>query len=111
VRYQQASPAESSAVQPLRTQLLQQAEASAATPRDARTWERFGRWYFQASDARPVSPWSTLSLQAYVEILIRHEDRASLGYAAVLGYDHPVWMQQIIPKLSAIPVPDSDQKP
>ena len=109
VRYQQANPATDAGIQKLRTQLLAEPESTQGEPQNARTWERFGRWYFQASDARAVSPWSTLSLQSYVELLTRHDDHASLAYAAALAYDHPTWMQQIIPKLNAHPGSKPDQ--
>jgi WD40 repeat protein len=73
----------------LRAQLL----ASKSTD----PWEAFGRWYFTESDRRGISPWSTVSLQQYVEALIALGDEGSLAYASSLAQDHPTWMAKIVP--------------
>jgi WD40 repeat protein len=60
-------------------------------------WTVFGRWYFAESAARPISPWSTVSLKQYVDSLIALGDKDSLDYAASLSYDQPSWMVKIVP--------------
>jgi len=55
-------------------------------------WERFGRWYFLESDVRPISPWSTVSLQKYVNDLVSLGDKDSLDYAISLSQGRPAWM-------------------
>ncbi len=59
-------------------------------------WDAFGRWYFAESNLRSISPWSTLSLQSYVESLIALGDKESLDYASSLAQDHPAWMMKIV---------------
>ena len=73
----------------LRVQLL----ASTGTTR----WDVFGRWYFADTERRPISPWSTLSLQEYIDALILRGDKESLEYASSLAQDHPAWMMKIVP--------------
>jgi WD40 repeat protein len=60
-------------------------------------WSVFGRWYFTENTFRPISPWSTVTLQQYVESLVARGDKDSLQYAAELAYDHPAWMVKIVP--------------
>ena len=48
-------------------------------------WERFGRWYFLETEARPISPWSTVRLKEYVDGLMAAGDRDSLDYAITLS--------------------------
>jgi hypothetical protein len=74
-------------IKALRTQLL----ASKSTD----LWSVYGRWYFSDSAERPISPWSTVSLQQYVDSLIALGDKDSLDYAYAISFDHPVWMERI----------------
>ncbi len=76
----------------LRTQLL----ASKSTD----PWAAFGRWYFAESGVRSISPWSTVSLEQYVQFLIELGDKDSLEYARTLSFDHPTWMVKIVPLLT-----------
>jgi hypothetical protein len=69
------------------------AELLAAKSNDP--WSVFGRWYFSASDVRPISPWSTVGLQQYADALIALGDKDFLDYASTLSYDHPAWMAKI----------------
>lgn len=46
---------------------------------------------------RPISPWSTVTLQQYVDSLIALGDKDSLDYAASLSHDQPAWMVRIVP--------------
>jgi len=87
--YNQAQLPDMEKVRLLRSNLL----ASKATD----SWAAFGRWYFSESTVRPISPWSTVTLQQYVESLIARGDKDSLQYAAELSYDHPAWMVKIVP--------------
>jgi WD domain, G-beta repeat len=87
--YNQAELPNMDKVRLLRTNLL----ASKATD----SWATFGRWYFTESTVRPISPWSPVTLQQYVESLIARGDKDSLQYAAELSYDHPAWMVKIVP--------------
>jgi WD40 repeat protein len=89
VRYDVDRPADVDQVSGLREKLL------ASTSDDP--WEKFGRWYFTDSENRAVSPWSTLSLKAYVENLMALGDRDSLDYAITLARDHPAWMVKLVP--------------
>ena len=89
VRYDTLRKPELDRVTELRTQLL------ASTSNDP--WEKFGRWYFLESDVRPISPWSTVSLQEYVDSLIKLGDKDSIDYAISLSQDHPAWMVKLIP--------------
>lgn len=89
-------------IRALRTQLF------ASTSDDP--WSTFGQWYFAESDVRPISPWSKITLQQYVETLIAAGDKDALDYAATLSYGHPAWMQKIIP-LRAKFTPEGSDKP
>jgi hypothetical protein len=53
---------------------------------------------FAESDRRPISPWSTLSLQEYVDSLIALGNKESPDYASFLAQDHPAWMVKIVPR-------------
>jgi WD40 repeat protein len=88
VKYNQDSTPDLSRIRQLRQALL----ASSSTDR----WTRFGRWYFTESDQRAISPWSHFSLQEYVNGLIERGDRESLELAAMVSYDHPMWMKKIV---------------
>lgn len=88
-------------VHALRLQLL---GSSADDP-----WTLFGKWYFADIGQRPVSPWSHVSLENYVNLLIARGDRESLEYARSLSRDHPSWIAKINPLLAKLP-PDQPQR-
>ena len=88
-------------IRALRTQLL------ASTSDDP--WSVFGRWYFAESDVRPISPWSKIPLEQYVDTLIAAGDKDSLDYAATLSNGHPAWMQKIIPLRAKLTTATSDK--
>ncbi len=87
-RYDQSHSPDLAKIKLLRAQLL------ASTANDP--WEVFGRWYFAESNLRSISPWSTVSLEQYVESLIALGDKESLDYASSLAQDHPAWMMKIV---------------
>jgi len=89
VRYDQLHLPDLHKTRLLRAQLL--------ASKSADPWETFGRWYFAESDLRAISPWSTVSLQQYVDALIAIGDKDSLDYASSLARDHPAWMEKIVP--------------
>ncbi len=66
-------------------------------------WTLFGKWYFADSGRRTLSPWSQISLESYVSLLIERGDRKSLEYARSLSHDHPSWMAKIAPLLAKLP--------
>jgi WD40 repeat protein len=110
VRYDATRKPKLDEIMKLRTRLL------ASTSNDP--WQKFGRWYFSESDVRPISPWSTLSLQDYVNNLIALGDKDSIQYAMSLAQDHPAWMVKLVPiwnKLNAAasapssPAPQADK--
>ena len=94
-KYNQTRQPDLDKVRALRTQLLDS--------RSDAPWARFGRWYFAESAVRPISPWSTVPLKQFVDLLIRRGDRASLEYARSLSYDQPTWMVRIVPLLAKLP--------
>jgi WD40 repeat protein len=79
----------------LRSQLL------GSTSSDS--WTLFGKWYFADSGQRTISPWSQVSLESYVGLLIERGDKTSLEYARSLSHDHPSWMAKIAPLLAKLP--------
>jgi hypothetical protein len=87
-RYDQSRSPDLAKIKVLRARLL---ASTAKGP-----WDVFGRWYFAESSLRSISPWSTLSLQEYVESLIALGDKDSLDYASSLAQDHPAWMMKIV---------------
>jgi WD40 repeat protein len=89
IKYNQDQQPDLTRIRLLRTELL----ASKSNDR----WTAFGRWYFSESAVRPISPWSTVSLQQYVDSLIALGDKDSLDYAASLSHDQPAWMVKIVP--------------
>lgn len=89
VRYDATRKPKLDEIMKLRLRLL------ASTSNDP--WQKFGRWYFSESDVRPISPWSTLSLQDYVNGLIGLGDKDSIQYAMTLAQDHPAWMVKLVP--------------
>ena len=88
IKYNQQEQPDLARIRLLRTEL----SASKSIDR----WSAFGRWYFSESDVRPISPWSRVSLQQYVESLIALSDKDSLDYAGTLSSDHPAWMAKIV---------------
>jgi WD40 repeat protein len=89
VRYDANRQPKLDEIMALRTRLL------ASTSNDP--WEKFGRWYFMESDVRPVAPWSTMSLQEYVDNLTKLGDLDSINYALVLSQDRPAWVLKLLP--------------
>jgi WD40 repeat protein len=89
IKYNQDQQPDLTRIRLLRTELL------ASKSNDP--WAAFGRWYFSESAVRPISPWSTVSLQQYVDALIALGDKGSLDYAASLSHDQPAWMVKIVP--------------
>ena len=83
VRYDALREPRYDQVRTLRERLL------AVRPGTGASWERFGRWYFQESADRPISPWSTVSLREYVEGLAARGDKDSLDYALSFTRDMP----------------------
>ncbi len=92
-------------IRPLREQLL------AAHPGPGASWERFGRWYFQESADRPITPWSTVSLKQYVEGLIALGDKGSLDYALTFTHDMPELSIRITALLGKIAAPVAPPAP
>ncbi len=86
-RFSQAPAPDRSRIEKLRLELL----ASTATD----PWMRFGKWYFTQSSERAVSPWSTVSLEQYVNQLLMLNTTESLAYARQIAFDHPQWMIKI----------------
>ncbi|MGH8047261.1 MAG: WD40 repeat domain-containing protein, partial [Chthoniobacterales bacterium] len=60
-------------------------------------WDAFGRWYFTEAALRGISPWSPVTLEAYVNSLIKLGDRESVEYAISMSSDQPEWMRKLVP--------------
>lgn len=105
VRYDVRRSPRMDLIAPLRERLL------ASTADDP--WAKFGRWYFQEVDARPISPWSTVSLKEYVDGLVALGDKDSLDYAVELSRPIPSWMVAILTQRSKMEaqIPASTPKP
>ena len=88
IRYDVSRTPRIEIIKPLREKLL------AGEAQDA--WDKFGRWYFTESDVRPISPWSTVTLQAYVDGLAAAGDKDSLDYAVSLSQNIPAWMVKLM---------------
>lgn len=73
-------------------------------------WTLFGKWYFADITQRPVSPWSHLSLENYVNLLIARGDRPSLEYAKVLSRPFPSWLAKVNSSLAKLPPKPSLEK-
>lgn len=100
IKYNQERQPDLAKIGLLRTQLL--------ASKSSDPWATFGRWYFSDSAVRPISPWSTVSLEQYVGSLIQLGDRDSLNYAKTLSFDHPAWMVKIVQLIAKLPsAPDS----
>ena len=107
IRYDVSRVPRTEIIKPLRERLL------AAETQDP--WEKFGRWYFLENDVRPISPWSTVTLQAYVQGLAAAGDKDSLDYAISLSQNIPAWMVKLMAQREklgehpgATPVPKDD---
>jgi WD40 repeat protein len=74
-------------------------------------WTLFGKWYFTDITQRPVSPWSRLSLENYVKLLIATGDRSSLEYAKTLSRPFPSWLAKVNASLAKLPVKEAQEKP
>jgi WD40 repeat protein len=85
--YNQSKLPDLNKISSLRTQLL--------SSKSSDPWSTFGRWYFADNTERPISPWSAVSLQQYVDSLIAQGDKESLDFAYVLSRDHPAWLRKI----------------
>jgi hypothetical protein len=66
-------------------------------------WTRFGKWYFTDITQRPISPWSRVSLESYVNLLIAKGDRSSLEYAKALSRPFPGWLAKVNASLAKLP--------
>ena len=95
IKYKQAQKPDLARIRLLRTKLL---DSKSNEP-----WVVFGRWYFSESAVRPISPWSTISLEKYVESLIDLGDRDSLNYAKMLSFEHPTWVVKIMQLMAKLP--------
>jgi WD40 repeat protein len=58
-------------------------------------WTLFGKWYFADITQRPISPWSHVTLESYVNLLIAKGDRVSLEYAKSLSRPFPSWLAKV----------------
>ncbi len=105
VRYDAGREPSYDKIRPLRAQLL------AAHPGPGASWERFGRWYFQESADRPITPWSTVSLKQYVEGLIERGDKDSLDYALTFTHDMPELSIRITERLGKLAAPVASPAP
>jgi len=79
----------------LRTQL--------STSKASDPWTLFGKWYFADITQRPISPWSHVTLESYVNLLIAKGDRLSLEYAKVLSRPFPSWLAKVNASLLKLP--------
>ena len=71
--------------------------------KDIDQWTVFGKWYFTDITQRPISPWSHLSLESYVNLLIARGDRSSLEYAKALSRPFPSWLTKVNSSLAKLP--------
>lgn len=67
-------------------------------------WTRFGKWYFTDITQRPISPWSPVSLESYVNLLIAKGDRPSLEYAKSLSRPFPSWLAKVNSAIAKLPL-------
>jgi WD40 repeat protein len=89
-------------VEAIRTQL----SSSKANDR----WTLFGKWYFADITQRPISPWSHVTLESYVNLLIAKGDRPSLEYAKSLSRPFPSWLAKVNSSLAKLPPEQSLEK-
>lgn len=71
--------------------------------KDTDRWTLFGKWYFTDITQRPISPWSHVSLESYVNLLIAKGDRSSLEYAKSLSRPFPSWLAKVNSALAKLP--------
>ena len=71
--------------------------------KDSDRWTLFGKWYFTDITQRPISPWSHVSLENYVNLLIAKGDRSSLEYAKTLSRSFPSWLAKVNSALAKLP--------
>ena len=65
-------------------------------------WTLFGKWYFADITQRPISPWSHVTLENYVNLLIAKGDRSSLEYAKFLSRPFPSWLAKVNSSLARL---------
>ncbi len=92
VSYDSTRTARLNEMAPEITALRQKLQASTSDD----PWEKFGHWYFMDDNLRPLSPWSTESIETYVDDLIAQGDKDSLDYAMSLSTNHPVWILKLV---------------
>jgi hypothetical protein len=73
-------------------------------------WTLFGQWYFANITQRPVSPWSHVSLESYVNLLIAKGDRSSLEYAKSLSRPFPSWLAKVNASMAKLPPEQPSEK-
>jgi WD40 repeat protein len=78
--------------------------------KDTDPWTVFGKWYFADITQRPISPWSHISLESYVDLLIARGDRSSLEYAKSLSRPFPSWLAKVNAALAKLPVEQPSEK-
>jgi WD40 repeat protein len=71
--------------------------------KDSDRWTLFGKWYFTDITQRPISPWSHVSLENYVNLLVAKGDRPSLEYAKSLSRPFPSWLTKVNSALAKLP--------
>ena len=86
-RFSQAPVPDRAIIENLRTDML---ASSAVDP-----WSRFGKWYFLPTPSRAVSPWSTVTMDKYINQLLTYKTRESLEYAKRIAFNQPEWMLKI----------------
>lgn len=73
------------------------------TSKPSDPWTLFGKWYFADITQRPISPWSHVTLESYVNLLIAKGDRPSLEYAKALSRPFPGWLAKVNSSLLKLP--------
>jgi WD40 repeat protein len=73
-------------------------------------WTLFGKWYFADITQRSISPWSHVTLESYVNLLIAKGDRSSLEYAKALSRPFPSWLAKVNLSLAKLPPEQSLEK-
>jgi len=63
--------------------------------KDTDHWTQFAKWYFASPQERTVSPWSSISLQSYVENLLLINTQQSLSYAEKTSAGNPALLVRI----------------
>jgi WD40 repeat protein len=78
--------------------------------KDTDQWTVFGKWYFADITQRPLSPWSHVSVESYVNLLVARGDRPSLEYAKALSRPFPSWLAKVNSSLAKLPPEQSLEK-